>query len=89
MKFNEFSNELKKLGLSLCWDVNKEFISVGNPNFANPIIWFNPRIEKSDYTGSVTVKSINAPLFTGEQIRRALQLVDELLMTQLKDREVG
>lgn len=86
MKMYEFSKKISELGLSLCWSNDKEILSVGNPEFANPIVWFNPYLEEKDYDGSVRVKSINAPLFTDKQIKGVLLLVDEFLLTQLEDR---
>lgn len=86
--FREFADELNRVGLSLCWDVDKKNISVGKREIANPMLWFNPRTEKEDYTGTVKFKSINTPLFTEKQIYTALRLVDSLLMTDLKKREI-
>lgn len=88
MKLKEFNTKINELGLSLCWDIDGKNVSVGKPKIANPMLWFNPYIEEKDYDGSVKVKSINAPLFTGEQIRKTLILVDEFLMTQLDKREL-
>ncbi|WP_424236352.1 hypothetical protein [Bhargavaea ginsengi] len=84
MDVKEFHEELKKVGLSLLWEVDKKKLAVWNPNFANPLLWMDAYEE--DYKGNVRVKSINAPLFTEEQIRKALILSDEFLQTPLEDR---
>lgn len=81
---NEFSNKLQELNLEIVWDINKRILSIGNPAFANPIIWFDPYLE--EYLGNINVKSINSSLFSGKQIRKSLMLVDEFMSTPLKDR---
>jgi len=84
MNIKEFREELNKVGLSLLWESDKNKLAVWNPNFANPLLWMNPYEE--NYKGNVGVKSINAPLFSETQIRRAIILADEFLQTPLKDR---
>lgn len=88
MNLKEFNIKINELGLSLCWDIDRKNVSVGKPKIANPMLWFNPCIEEKDYDGSVKVKSINSPLFTGEQIRKSLMLIDEFLLTPLDKREL-
>lgn len=84
MTIQELYKKLSQIGLRVVWDIDKKWASVGSPSFANPLIWFDAYSE--DYHGEVTVKSINASLFTAEQIKKALMLVDEFLSTPLQDR---
>lgn len=84
MTIKELYKKLGQIGLCVVWDIDEKRASVGSPSFANPLIWFDAYSE--DYHGAVKVKSINASLFTAEQIRKALMLVDEFLSTPLQDR---
>lgn len=86
MKLKELQEKLAKLGLGMVWDIDKKNVSVGNPAFANPLLWVNAYDE---YDGSVRVKSINIPLYTESQVRGALLLVDEFMSTLPKDRGLG
>lgn len=63
-------------------------ISIGKRKIANPMLWFNPRTEEKDYSGSIQFKSINTELFSSEQIYTALRLVNNLLFTDLEKREL-
>ncbi|WP_368900760.1 hypothetical protein [Oceanobacillus oncorhynchi] len=89
MNMKGLQRRLGESGLSLVWDVDRKFISIGNPNFANPLIWFDPRLPEKDYRGTVKIKSINSPLFSESQIRNSLMLVDTFLQTPLGDRDVN
>lgn len=88
LTFKDFSEKLAEVGLSLCWDVNKEMISIGKREFANPMLWFDPRVEEKDYSGSVQFKPINTALFSKKQVYTALRLVNSLLLTDLEKREI-
>lgn len=88
LTFNELSEKLGDNGLSLCWDVNQEWISVGKREFANPMLWFDPRVEEKDYTGTVQVKSINVGLFSEREVYVALKLVNSFLLTALEKRNI-
>lgn len=88
LTFDELGKHLADIGLSLCWDAQKEWISIGKIEFANPMLWFNPRTEEKDYTGTVKVKSINVGLFSEEQVYIALRLVNSFLLTDLEKREL-
>ncbi len=39
-----------------------------------------------DYSGDVSVKSINVRMFNGDELKQVLTLVDELLLTKMSDR---
>ncbi|WP_143804810.1 hypothetical protein [Paraliobacillus ryukyuensis] len=86
MDINKLYDELGKLGLGTVWDADDKNVSIGNPSFANPLLWFNAYTKKEDYHGTISIKSINAPLFTGEQIKKSLYLVDTFLQTPLRNR---
>lgn len=88
LTFDQLTEKLGSVGLSLCWDANQEWISVGKREFANPMLWFNPRMKEKDYNGSVTVKSINIGLFSKDEVHTALMLVNSFLLTDLGKRKV-
>lgn len=88
MTFDDLGKALSKFRLVLCWDVNKDMISVGKREFSNPLLWFDPRTEEKDYTGSVTVKSINVGLYSSEEVYVALNLVNSFLLTDLAQRNI-
>lgn len=75
MTEQEFYEEIFKLGLTIINHGDGEK-AVGHPKFANPLLWFN---DEEEYQGSVTLKSINVPLYTAEQIKQATVLVDAYL----------
>lgn len=88
LSFDELRQKLSEIGLSVCWDVKRDWISVGKREFANPMLWFDPREEEKDYSGSIEVKAINVYLFSKEQIHKSLQLVNSFLLTDLVVRNV-
>ncbi len=86
MNKKELYDELEKLGLRIVWGMDLKRASIGNPDFANPIIWFDAYLEADKYMGTINIKAINATLFTERQIKESLRLVNEFLMTPLKER---
>lgn len=88
LSFDALMQKLSEIGLSVCWDVERDWVSVGKREIANPMLWFDPREEKADYSGSVEVKAINAYLFSKEQIHKSLELVNSFLLTELSKRDV-
>jgi len=75
MTEQEFYEEITKLGLTIIIHGDGEK-AIGHPVFANPLLWFN---DEEEYRGSVTLKSINIPLYSAEQIKHASILVDTYL----------
>ncbi len=87
MEIKELYMKLGKIGLGVVWDIDLKHASVGIPEIANPLLWFDAYTE--EYQGNVRVKSINVPLFSEVQIREALLLVDEFLQTPLQRRNLS
>ena len=85
MTYKNFRNKLSELGLRILV-INDNQWSIGYPKIANPMLYFNPQLEEKDYMGSVQVKAINLRLFDANEIKSALLLVDELLLTDKSKR---
>jgi len=85
MTYEQFLDELNYLDLRVI-EYPKETWCIGRKDIANHIISFKPFTDKSDYNGGVNIKSINSSLYTSVQIKDSLYLVNELLMTPLKER---
>lgn len=88
MTLEELYTEINELKLSVIWDIDTTRFSIGNPSFANPILWVDAYMDHRYYEGTVSVKAINVPLFSTEQIQGALILADKFLSTPLKEREL-
>lgn len=84
MTVQELNAELNKLGLGVVWDADRQKARVESRSFANPIIHFDAY--QKEYTGTISVKSINTPLFTASQIKKAIEAVDAFLKTPLANR---
>lgn len=81
----EMITELNKCELVLK-PYNETQWTIGSSRFANILLAFNPSIDV--YSGGVTFKTINAPLFTGEQIKKAGNIVHEFLSTPVEERDL-
>jgi len=85
MTYDEFSKKLNALDLSIKL-YSDNLWSIGYSKIANPMLYFNPSIEEDDYMGNVDVKAINLRLFTAEELRESLLLVNKLLLTEKAER---
>lgn len=85
MTYLEFCNKIANLDLCITKH-NDNLWSVGYKRIANPMLYFNPLIEEEDYSGDVSVKSINVRMFKGDELKQVLTLIDELLLTKISDR---
>lgn len=88
MTLAELNQKLNALGLNLTWDGRRSILIVGNPAFANPLLMLNPYLPREEYTGTLSVKSINIALFTETQIKHAIMYVDHFLSTDLEKRDL-
>lgn len=85
--YKSYLKRLSDLNLGLlrvsetCWGVVA-------PTFANPLLHFNPTTTVEDYTGTVQFKSVNAVLFSPNQIKGALMATNDFLMTPLSERKL-
>lgn len=68
--------------------INDTQWTIGTSCFANIIMAFNPLTPVDEYNGGVTIKVINAKLYTGEQIKGASEIVHRFLMTPIDQREI-
>lgn len=75
---NKIGSELGALKLRLV-DYNNGTYAVGRQDIANPLLFFKIKNSGKNYTGTIGVKAINAPLYTQGQIKGALQIVDRYL----------
>ena len=87
MKFEELMKSLNGIGLSLIKEDTEGVYGVTLPGIANRLLFFDATVRATEYTGGVTVKAINAHLFTGEQIKKALDMVDAFMRTSIIARE--
>ena len=81
MTIEELMENLGKIGLQICYcdPHDKNEISVVKAHVANPLLFFNNLQRGEFYNGNVTIKSVNAWLFSELEIIGAIRLVDEYL----------
>jgi len=78
---NTISIQLQEINLNLALLVNsKNSVSVKRRDIANPLFFFDPTKTGKEYSGSVRFKAINADLYSAEQIKKSLQIVDSVLL---------
>lgn len=85
MTYSEFFNELGEWNLTVK-NYGNDTWGIGYEKIANTMLFFKYNIPPEEYNGNITVKAVNAPVFLASELKEALSLVNELLMTPISER---
>ena len=88
MELKKLIESFNKLGLSVMLEPDGKTHSITPKGIANRMLFFDASLPPEEYTGGIIFKSINTTLFSGDQIKKSLELVDDFLHTPVSERKL-